>query len=257
MAGFKGQTREPRESARARRNSQNLSSAAQFVGGNSAISLDDTGTFQVNLLTGGGLENSAAALGIKLDTNPGLALSASGLTAVVRGVLTLDANGIGVTIGTGLQDDAGTLKTNDSQIVHDNLSGYVANEHVDHSTVSVIAGTGLAGGGDLTADRTLNVDEPNVNHNNLANYFADEHVDHATVSVFAGIGLTGGGDITTSRTIDLSAATTSVIGGVEKATAVADLNQTISSPPTQGEVQAISDKVDELLATMRAAGQLA
>ncbi len=36
------------------------------------------------------------------------------------------------------------------------------------------------------------------------------------------------------------------------ATAVADLNQTISVTPTQAEVQAISDKVDELLAALRA-----
>lgn len=38
--------------------------------------------------------------------------------------------------------------------------------------------------------------------------------------------------------------------------AVADLNQTISAAPTQGEVQAISDKVDELLAAMRAADHM-
>lgn len=52
-------------------------------------------------------------------------------------------------------------------------------------------------------------------------------------------------------------ATTSQKGVVNEATAVTDLNQTISSPPTQGEVQAISDKVDELLGVMRSAGQLA
>ena len=33
--------------------------------------------------------------------------------------------------------------------------------------------------------------------------------------------------------------------------AVADLNQTISDPPTQAEVQAISDKIDELLGKLR------
>ena len=33
--------------------------------------------------------------------------------------------------------------------------------------------------------------------------------------------------------------------------AVADLNQTISNPPTQAEVQAISDKIDELLGKLR------
>lgn len=36
-------------------------------------------------------------------------------------------------------------------------------------------------------------------------------------------------------------------------TAVADLNQTISASPTQAEVQAISDKIDALLAVLRTA----
>jgi hypothetical protein len=40
-------------------------------------------------------------------------------------------------------------------------------------------------------------------------------------------------------------------------TAVEDLDQTISDPPTQAEVQALSDKVDELLAAMRTSGHKA
>lgn len=40
---------------------------------------------------------------------------------------------------------------------HNALLNYVANQHVDHSTVSIIAGTGLTGGGDITASRTLNL----------------------------------------------------------------------------------------------------
>ena len=40
---------------------------------------------------------------------------------------------------------------------HDLLLNFVANEHIDHSTVSILAGTGLTGGGDLTANRTLNL----------------------------------------------------------------------------------------------------
>lgn len=51
-------------------------------------------------------------------------------------------------------------------------------------------------------------------------------------------------------------ATTLKAGSVKQAAAVADLNQTIGSPPTQAEVQAISDKVDELMAAQRTAGQL-
>ncbi len=42
-------------------------------------------------------------------------------------------------------------------INHDNLTGFVAGEHVDHSLVSVLAGTGLSGGGTIDSDRTLNV----------------------------------------------------------------------------------------------------
>jgi hypothetical protein len=40
---------------------------------------------------------------------------------------------------------------------HDSLQNFVANEHIDHSTVSISAGTGLTGGGDITATRTLNL----------------------------------------------------------------------------------------------------
>lgn len=43
----------------------------------------------------------------------------------------------------------------------------------------------------------------------------------------------------------------------KQATAIADLNQTITDPPTQAEVQAISDKVDEILAALRASGKVA
>lgn len=46
------------------------------------------------------------------------------------------------------------------------------------------------------------------------------------------------------------------VGGTQVVTtqqaAIADLNQTITNPPTQAEVQAISDKIDELLAALRA-----
>lgn len=55
------------------------------------------------------------------------------------------------------------------------------------------------------------------------------------------------------RTAD---ATTTSLGTVKQAVAVADLNQTISNPPTQTEVQAISDKVDALLAALRTSGAL-
>lgn len=38
--------------------------------------------------------------------------------------------------------------------------------------------------------------------------------------------------------------------------AIASLGQVTSNPPTQAEVQAISDKIDELLAALRATGSM-
>jgi hypothetical protein len=87
---------------------------------------------------------------------------------------------------------------------HDQLLNFVANEHINHSSVNINAGTGLTGGGDITASRTLSVDEPNVNHDNLQNFVANEHVDHTAVTITAGVGLSGGGDISANRTIDLA-----------------------------------------------------
>jgi len=47
---------------------------------------------------------------------------------------------------------------------HDALSGFVANEHVDHSAVSIATGanSGLSGGGDITATRNLVIDPSNA-----------------------------------------------------------------------------------------------
>ena len=63
-----------------------------------------------------------------------------------------------VAAGTGLSQESGGLATNDSQIVHDNLSGFVANEHINHASVTLTAGTGLTGGGTIAASRTFNID---------------------------------------------------------------------------------------------------
>jgi hypothetical protein len=115
--------------------------------------------------------------------------------------------------GTGITYTAGTgtIATNDGAIVHDNLSGFVSNEHIDHSTVTLTAGIGLSGGGDITTSRTFNIDSAelyaNFNHDNFTGFVADEHIAHTGVSIIAGAGLTGGGDITTSRTLNIGAGT--------------------------------------------------
>lgn len=66
---------------------------------------------------------------------------------------------INVGAGTGITVSAGFVSTNDAQIVHANLSGYVAAEHTDHSLVVITAGDGLTGGGNLTSNITFTVGE--------------------------------------------------------------------------------------------------
>lgn len=44
-----------------------------------------------------------------------------------------------------------------SQVSHDSTTGFVANEHIDHASVSITAGNGLTGGGTIAATRTINV----------------------------------------------------------------------------------------------------
>ena len=72
-----------------------------------------------------------------------------------------------LTGGTGITLTGDTLSTTDSEIVHDDLSGFVTNEHIDHSLVSVIAGEGLNGGGNITTNRTLS-----VNSGSMISYYS-------------------------------------------------------------------------------------
>ena len=95
-----------------------------------------------------------------------LDLAADGGTdnGVLIGTDTLTVAG-GKGIVTAVSGDTITVNLDSSEflgqfnasIVHDTLSGFVANEHIDHSSVSVIAGNGLTGGGTIAANRTLNV----------------------------------------------------------------------------------------------------
>lgn len=80
--------------------------------------------------------------------------------AVDQGDSVTFADGVGaefVVTNVGGQPTV-TVNSVDSEIVHDNLSGFVSNEHIDHSTVTLTAGSGLSGGGNLTASRRFDLD---------------------------------------------------------------------------------------------------
>ncbi len=62
--------------------------------------------------------------------------------------------------------------------------------------IGTAGGSGLSGGGDLSADRALTLDNADT-----------RNIDHNTVVIQAGAGLTGGGDITINRLLNVGAGT--------------------------------------------------
>ena len=57
------------------------------------------------------------------------------------------------------------------QVNHNATTNYVANQHIDHTTVSITAGNGLTGGGDISTTRTINIGAGNgitVNADDIA-----------------------------------------------------------------------------------------
>jgi hypothetical protein len=67
-----------------------------------------------------------------------------------------------LSVGTNGQvltvDSNDTLGVRWNSITHDSLSGFVSDEHINHSLVSINSGIGLSGGGTIKTSRTLNLD---------------------------------------------------------------------------------------------------
>ena len=95
-----------------------------------------------------------------------------------------------------------------AQVDHDAATNFVANEHIDHTSVSVIAGDGLTGGGTIAADRTLNIGAGTgvtVNANDVA--IGQDVATSANVT-FATVTTTG--DVTIAGDLSVQGTQTSV-----------------------------------------------
>jgi len=108
---------------------------------------------ELDTLTGGGdvgaLHTHAATyqpLDAELTNLAGLTYAAASFVKMT-GVATFALR----TIGETADDLQGTID-------HDLTANYDANKHIDHTGVTLTAGTGLTGGGTIAANRTFNVD---------------------------------------------------------------------------------------------------
>jgi hypothetical protein len=111
---------------------------------------------------------------------------------------------------------AGTVSAS-SQVDHNATTNYVANEHIDHSTVSITAGGGLSGGGDITATRTLSVNSgsllPFFTSSTFAQVSGDITITAGGVAAIAANSVELGTDTTGNYAASVGASNTGIVVG--------------------------------------------
>lgn len=133
----------------------------------------DDGTHQQQLFTDGSgqlqfadpLSNIAS-----IRAGGGLTVAYTPTTDPSTGLTTREAR-LDVTAGNGITVLEDEVFVQENEVNHDGLLNFVANEHINHSSVNITAGSGLTGGGDITQSRTINVGAGTgitVNANNIA-----------------------------------------------------------------------------------------
>ena len=111
---------------------------------------------------GGGGDFSAADFGDSLTNYDGY-----GVTITDNADIEVDTSAIATVYDVSLKATSGGAE-------HDNFSDFVANEHVNHTSVTLTAGNGLSGGGDISANRTFNVDRSVLITNGTTDSIATE-----------------------------------------------------------------------------------
>ena len=82
-----------------------------------------------------------------------------------------------------------------AQVSHDSTTGYSANRHIDHTAVSISAGSGLTGGGDISSTRTLSIATSGVTDAMLAGSISNGKLANSAITI-AGTSTSLGGTIT-------------------------------------------------------------
>ena len=125
-----------------------VSFATTIAANSVALGTDTTGDYVSSLVAGTNItlsnnsgEGATPTIGLTNNT-----ISIAGTSTSLGG--TISAATIGNAIGAF---------SSSAQVAHDSTTGYSANRHIDHTAVTITAGAGLTGGGDISANRTINV----------------------------------------------------------------------------------------------------
>ena len=178
--------------------------------------------------------------------------------------------GFGLSTGMNplVQDQNGlkTLISGSAQITHDDTTGFVANEHIDHSSVTLTAGTGLTGGGNITTNRTFAIDFTDSDFKaNVSGSLSSSHLNSKVpniVSSSAQLSDDISGSLSTAAIVGLganivssSAQLSDDISGSLSAAAVVGLGANIVSSSTQiasdvsGSFKPLTDKTGSYATT--------
>ena len=165
-------------------------------GGGGVLVVDGSGNVEVSTKTEDNIGDSGGAITNAFTQLNGQATSGAEDLRIVGG-----SSKLSVSTSSGGGFKQASLDVVESQINHNNLSGWESRRHVNHDSVEINGTSGLTGGGAINISRNISLDTSNTRNTN-----------HASVSITGGTGLSGGGLITASRTINMD------IGGLSTAT---------------------------------------
>ena len=177
--------------------------------------------------------------------------------------------GFGLSTGMNplVQDQSGmkTLVSASAQITHDDTTGFVANEHIDHSNVTLTAGTGLTGGGNITANRSFAIDfSDSTFRTNISGSLSSTAIAALGANIVSGSGqiLSGSNILSSSAQIAdeisgslgpnatlIRSLTAANISGSLSSTALANLgaglvSASVLSSPSQGTIRLATNGVN-------------
>ena len=127
-----------------------------------------------------------------------------------------------------------TLVSGSSQINHNTTTNYVANQHIDHTTVSISAGDGLSGGGDITTTRNLSIATGGVTNAMLAGSIENGKLSNSSLTIGSTTISLGGSSATLSglTSVTSTAFTGSLQGSISGNAATVTTNANLTGVVT-------------------------